>query len=93
MKKSTLPPLRVEPAVREMAESLLADGETLSAFVLEAVQLHIRRRETQRDFVARGLRVREEAREADDYLSGDAMLQRLDAVLTKAGKAAKVKSA
>ena len=41
MKTATLPPLRVDGALRAAAESLLREGETLSGFVLEAVQLNI----------------------------------------------------
>ena len=37
MKTTTLPPLRVSPALRDEAESVLEQGETLSGFVLDAV--------------------------------------------------------
>ena len=33
MKNATLPSLRVEPELREAAESVLLAGETLSAFI------------------------------------------------------------
>jgi len=84
MKNATLPPLRVDSALRAAAESVLREGETLSSFVLEAVRLNIERRETQREFIARGLRAREEARTASDYVSADDMLARLDAILVEA---------
>ncbi|WP_327372758.1 YlcI/YnfO family protein [Caballeronia arationis] len=33
MKTATFPAVRVEPELREAAESVLSDGESLSAFV------------------------------------------------------------
>ncbi|MFL5458697.1 MAG: YlcI/YnfO family protein, partial [Myxococcales bacterium] len=42
MKTSTLPPLRVEPRLRKAAEQLLREGETLSSFVVDAVEERIR---------------------------------------------------
>ncbi len=83
MKNATLPPLRVDSALRAAAESVLREGETLSSFVLEAVRLNIDRRETQRAFIARGLRARDEARKTGDYVDERTMLDRLDAVLAQ----------
>ena len=84
MKNATLPPLRVDSALRAAAESVLQEGETLSGFVLESVRLNIERRETQREFIARGLLAREEARQSGQYVSSDEMLKRLDASLAAA---------
>jgi hypothetical protein len=86
MKNATLPPLRVDSATRAAVESLLRDGETLSGFVLEAVRLNIERRETQREFIARGLLARDEAHASGEYVSADAMLVRLDASLDRVRK-------
>ncbi|MFZ5580161.1 MAG: YlcI/YnfO family protein [Pseudomonadota bacterium] len=93
MKNATLPPLRVDSALRAAAESVLREGETLSSFVLEAVRLNIERRETQREFIARGLSAREEAHAANDYVSADEMLSRLDTVLAQAQVQARDKAA
>lgn len=84
MKNATLPPLRVDSALRAAAESVLQKGETLSGFVLEAVRLNIERREAQREFIARGLVAREETRQSGHYVSSNKMLKRLDASLAKA---------
>lgn len=84
MKNATLPPLRVNSALRAAAESVLQEGETLSGFVLEAVRLNIERRETQREFIARGLLARDEAKASGQYVSSDEMLKRLDESLAKA---------
>lgn len=86
MKNATFPPLRVDSATRTAAESVLRQGETLSGFVLEAVRLNIARRETQREFIARGLLARDEARASSEYVSADDMLARLDASLVRARK-------
>ena len=86
MKNATFPPLRVDSATRTAAESVLRQGETLSGFVLEAVRLNIARRETQREFIARGLLARDEARASGEYVTADDMLARLDASLVRAGK-------
>lgn len=86
MKDATFPPLRVDSATRAAAESVLRQGETLSGFVLEAVRLNIERRETQREFIARGLLARDEARASGEYVSADDMLARLDASLNRARK-------
>lgn len=81
MKNATLPPLRVDSELRAAAEAVLREGETLSGFVLEAVRLNIERREAQREFIARGLLAREQARASGEYVSADEMLARLDATL------------
>lgn len=84
MKTATLPPLRVDSELRAAAESVLRDGETLSGFILEAVRLNIERRESQSEFIARGLAAREEARATGEYVSAEDMLARLDTTLTRA---------
>lgn len=86
MKNATLPPLRVECELRSAVEAVLHEGETLSAFVLEAVRLNVERREAQREFIARGLLARDEACAAGEYVSADEMLTRLDAALAAARK-------
>ncbi|MDA8094655.1 MAG: hypothetical protein M0T84_12270 [Betaproteobacteria bacterium] len=84
MKTATLPPLRVDSELRDAAESVLREGETLSGFVLEAVRLNIERRESQREFIVRGLAARDEAQASGKYVSAEDMLARLDASLAKA---------
>jgi len=54
MKTAQLPPVRVEPAVREEIESVLHDGESLSQFVEAAAVQAARRRKAQQAFLARG---------------------------------------
>jgi predicted transcriptional regulator len=86
-KTSTFPPLRVNEEVRAAAEAALAEGETLSAFVLEAIQLNIQRRALQQEFVVRGLAARDEARRTGKYVSAEEVLAGLDKTLARSRKA------
>ena len=54
MKTAQLPPVRVEPSVREEIEAVLHDGESLSQFVETATIEAARRRRAQDEFLARG---------------------------------------
>jgi len=83
MKTSTIPPLRVNEEVRAAAEAALMEGETLSGFVLESIQLNIQRRALQQEFVARGLAARDEARRTGRYVSADEVLAGLDKTLVR----------
>jgi hypothetical protein len=67
MKTATLPSLRVEPELREAAESVLQEGETLSGFIEVSVRETIERRRTRAEFIARGLASREEARRTGEF--------------------------
>jgi hypothetical protein len=53
MKSVVLPQVRVEPALRAAVEAVLAEGETLSAFVESAVRRAVEHRLAMRDFDAR----------------------------------------
>lgn len=87
-KTSTIPPLRVNEEVRAAAEAALMEGETLSGFVLEAIQFNIQRRTMQQEFVARGLAARDEARRTGKYVSADEVLAGLDKTLARSRKTA-----
>ena len=87
-KTSTFPPLRVNEEMRSAAEAALVEGETLSGFVLEAIQYNIQRRAMQQEFVARGLTARDEAHRSGKYVSAEAVLAGLDKTLARARKAA-----
>ena len=87
-KTSTIPPLRVNEEVRAAAEAALMEGETLSGFVLEAIQFNIQRRALQQEFVARGLAARDEAHRTGKYVSTDEVLAGLDKTLARSRKAA-----
>lgn len=53
MKSAVLPQVRVEPALRAAVEAVLAEGETLSAFVESSVRRAVEHRLALRDFDAR----------------------------------------
>ena len=89
MKTASFPSLRVEPALREAAEKVLREGESLSSFVEESVRLQVRQRQEQAAFIERGLASRERARKKDAYVSSSNVLKQLEARLAKAGKGRK----
>ncbi|MBA3598802.1 MAG: prevent-host-death protein [Methylibium sp.] len=80
MKVASLPPLRVTQETRAAVEELLRDGESLSAFVEEAVRLNVERRQVQREFLARGLAAGEEARRTGDYATPEEVMSKLRAM-------------
>jgi hypothetical protein len=84
MKSATFPSLRVDPALREAAEEVLLDGESLSSFVEESVRENIERRKAREEFIARGLKSRENARRSGKYTSSSAVVRNLEARLAKA---------
>ncbi|HEX4384844.1 MAG TPA: YlcI/YnfO family protein [Myxococcales bacterium] len=88
MKTSTLPPLRVEPRLRSEAERALRDGETLSSFIVDAVEERVRNRALDEEFVRRGLANGEEARRTGEYVSAAKVLARLRRHLERSQKAA-----
>ena len=81
MKTATIPSLRVDPALRRAAESVLHHGETLSAFMEQSLRAQIERRLTQQSFLARGLASRDEAERTGEYFTAEQVLQELDNML------------
>ena len=84
MKTATIPALRVEPALREAAQSVLAADETLSSFVEESLKANIERRLHNQAFIARGLVARDEAKTTQEYYSAESVLAELTNMLNKA---------
>lgn len=73
MKSATLPSLRVEPELREAAQSVLREGETLTSLIETAVRETVRRRRLQDEFVARGLRSRDDAQRSGVYYAAESV--------------------
>lgn len=71
MKTATLPSLRVDPELRDAAESVLREGETLSSFLEASVRETIQRRRARAEFIARGLASREEAQRTGVYFAAE----------------------
>lgn len=84
MKTATFPPLRVDPELREAAENVLSDGETLSKFAEQAIRYQVERRQAEAAFVARGLASRDKAIETGMYVSADDVLKKMVIARTKA---------
>ena len=57
MKTATLPPLRVEPELREAAEAALREGESLSNLMEQSLRDEVNRRRNQAELIARGTRL------------------------------------
>jgi predicted transcriptional regulator len=91
MKTASLPSLRVDPELRQAAENVLNDGESLSSLMESSLRSSVIRRQLQRDFVARGLASRDEARRTGEYYAADEVHAELEAMLaaTKKGKGAR----
>lgn len=93
MKTATIPAVRVEPEFRAEVESVLAEGESLSEFVEASVRASVERRRFQAEFIARGLRSREEAMRTGDYVDADevvaALQRKLDAARARLAKPSK----
>jgi hypothetical protein len=79
----------VSEQLRADAESVLAPGETLSAFVMDAVSRTIDFRKSQQDFLARGMASAEHARTTANYVAAEKSLSRLRKRLVKAQRARK----
>ncbi|MQB43844.1 YlcI/YnfO family protein [Rhizobium sp. ICMP 5592] len=90
MKSASIPSLRVDPELRAAAESVLKEGETLSAFLENSLRAQIDYRRTQAEFIARGLAARKDAKRTGVYYGADEVLGKLKGKL-EAAKASKQK--
>ena len=86
MKSATIPPLRVTPELRQDAESVLRDGESLSSFVEESLRRQVERRKMQNEFIARGLASGETAKSTGRYASKDEVMDSLHSILQASKK-------
>ena len=84
MKSATLPSLRVEPQLRDAAESVLLEGETLSSLIETSVRETIERRRARSEFIARGLMSRDDAKRTGVYHPADRVHAELKRLLAKA---------
>ena len=86
MKSSSIPSIRVAPELRQAAESVLREGETLSSFMEESLRAGILHRKAQQEFIARGLASRDEAKRTGEYHSAQSVLDELHTMLDDAEK-------
>ncbi len=92
MKTAAIPAVRVPPELRQAAEDLLQDGETLSGFVEESVRRNVEYRQAQKAFVERGLASAAKARESGRYISAATVLGKLQRRLDTARPTGKAKA-
>lgn len=96
MKTAQLPPVRVEPAVRDEIESVLQEGESLSQFVEAAAVQAARRRKAQQAFLARGRASLAHAKRTGEFYPLhdvlDEMRARLEARMDKQRRAKPLKT-
>jgi predicted transcriptional regulator len=78
MKTSTLPAIRVKPELREAAERALRPNETLSKLMESSLESFISHRAAEDEFISRGLRAAESARQDNTYVSVQDVLTQLD---------------
>lgn len=83
MKTASIPPLRVDPQLRQAAESVLQEGETLSSFVEKSLRANIAHRKMQAEFIARGLASRVEGKRTGEYYPAEEVLGELDDLLAQ----------
>ena len=88
MKTATLPSIRVAPEFRATVESVLNETETLSEFVENAVRETVLRRRNQAEFLARGIQSLEAARQTNDYVDADTLVEQLRSRLASAKEGA-----
>ena len=81
MKTSTLPAVRVEPALRSDAEAVLDEGESLSDFVVGCVRDGVTWRRTQDAFLTRARDAVERSERENNGISPKEVLRRMDARL------------
>ncbi len=84
MKTTTIPSLRVTPELRKQAEDVLEQGETLSGFVLDALNRSIEYRKSRQAFIARGLSNATRAKKTGKYVAADKVIGKLVRKLAKA---------
>ena len=84
MKTATLPPLRVAPELRQAAEAVLREGESLSGLMEQSLRDEVNRRRTQAEFIARGLAAREDAKRTGVYYDADTVHVELRGMLDEA---------
>ena len=82
MKTASFPSVRVDAQLRDAAEGVLREGETLTGLIESAVREAIHRRQAKAEFLSRGLRSSNDAKRTGVYHAAsdvhDELQQRLD---------------
>ena len=83
MKSASIPSLRVDPELRQAAEAVLREGESLSSFMEQSLRDQVTPRQLQHAFVARCLVSRDEAQRTGEYFDAASVHAELRGMLTK----------
>lgn len=84
MKTATIPPIRVKPDFRIELESVLEPGESLSAFVENAIRSTVQMRKNQAEFIRRGIAAIEETKRSGIGIPAEVVMAKLEAKLAAA---------
>jgi hypothetical protein len=84
MKTATLPAVRVTPELRELAESVLKEGESLSMFIEETVTKHALWRKEDEAFYARAALASRQLREGGKAYTAEETIASLRAQVQRA---------
>lgn len=84
MKSSTIPPIRVEPSFRQEIEASLVPGETMATLVEQAVRTELNRRNSQAEFVRRGIASITRSEKDGDWIPAETVLAKLEAKVAAA---------
>ncbi|WP_028605733.1 YlcI/YnfO family protein [Ottowia thiooxydans] len=84
MKSATIPPVRVEPALRQEMELSLEHNESLASLVETAVRNEVSRRQAKVEFTRRGLASIEHTVAAGDGITAENLIAKLEAKLAAA---------
>lgn len=84
MKTATLPAVRVAPQVRELIESVLLEGESLSTFIEETVKKHAQWRKEDEVLYARAAKASQNLRDGGKFFTAEESIARLRAQVRRA---------
>jgi hypothetical protein len=84
MKTATLPAVRVAPEVRELVESVLKKGESLSTFIEETVKQQAQWRKEDEAFYARAAKASQNLQEGGKFYTAEESIARLRAQVQRA---------
>ena len=84
MKSATIPPVRVEPVLRQEMELSLGDNESLASLVETAVRNEVQRRQVQAEFMRRGMAAIQHTVAAGDGIPAASVIAKLEAKLAAA---------
>ena len=84
MKTATLPAVRVAPQVRELIESVLHEGESLSTFIEDAARTHAQWRKEDEAFHTRAAKAAQNLRDGGKFYTAEESIARLRALVQRA---------